>query len=78
MEQPAKRWTENVEYRRFWKLVNGITVVNDASERAVQDVTQYAEYSRDPARRERVVMVVNHHRELHDFVQLTKDELSLL
>ena len=42
----------------------------------VKNVCDYANYSRDPERRDRAVVVVNHHRELTDFQHLTKEELS--
>ena len=36
-------------------------VVNDSAERAVKDVSDFADYSGDPTRRDEVVHLVNHH-----------------
>lgn len=76
MEYPPEHWNNFEDFRRFYKLINGIVCVNDVAERNVQNVLEYAEFSRDPERRDRVVKVVNSHRELVDFHKLTKDELS--
>ncbi len=78
MEYAPDDWMSYPEYVRFYKLVNSIICVNDVAERNVQNVCKYAEYSQDPERRNRVVAVVNSHRELVDFSHLTKDELSKL
>ena len=67
MEYDPQEWPLYPEYVRFYDLVRGIICVNDVAERNVQNVCQYAEYSQDSDRRDRVVSVVNFHRELHDF-----------
>ena len=78
MEFPPEDWMLYPEYVRFHKLANSIICVNDVAERNVQNVCKYAEYSKDSARNDRVVSVVNFHRELHDFSNMTKAELSKL
>lgn len=78
MEYPPEEWENIEEFKRFDELLNGIICVNDVAERNVQNVLTYAEYSKDPDRRDRVVKVVNHHRELVDFSNMTKAELSKL
>ena len=65
-----------VQHPDFNKIVNSIICVNDCADRNVKDVCDYAEYSKDPERRDRAVVVVNHHRELVDFQRMTKEELS--
>ena len=50
--------------------------MNDAAERAVKDVSDFANHSQDPERRDEAVQVVNSHRELIDFHNLTKEELA--
>ena len=67
---------QHPDFVRFNKIVNSIISVNDCAERNVKDVCDYAEYSKDPERRDRAVVVVNHHRELVDFQRMTKEELS--
>ena len=76
MHQPPAHWIDNVEYRRFQHYVENLAVVNDAAERAVKDVTDFAEYSQDPNRCENVIKVVNSHRELFDVAHLIKDEIG--
>ena len=78
MQYPPETWNNHEEYRRFHKLLNGLICVNDVAERNVKNVCDYAEYSKDPERRDRVVKVVNFHRESVDFSHLTKEELSKL
>ena len=50
--------------------------VNDSTETNVKNVCDYAEYCKDSVRRDRAVIVVNHHRELIDFQHLMKEELN--
>ena len=76
MHQPPAHCIDNAEYRRFQHYIENLAVVNDAAERAVKDVTDFAEYSQDPDRHENVIKVVNSHRELFDFAHLTKDEIG--
>lgn len=78
MQYPPSDWDQQPEYQRLHRLLNGLICVNDVAERNVQNVCEYAEFSKDPERRDRVVKVVNSHRELVDFSDLTKAELSKL
>ena len=78
MQYPPSAWHQHPEYQRFNRLLNGLICVNDCAERNVQNVCKYAEYSKDPERRDRVVKIVNFHREAVDFSHLTKAELSKL
>ena len=78
MQYPADQWDTQEEYRRFFDLVNKMIVVNDVAERNVKNVCDYAEYSKDPERRDRVVLIANFNRELVSFRNLTKEQLSNL
>ena len=78
MAYPAENWDNIDDFNRFQKLVNGLICVNDIAERNVQNVLEYAEYSKDPDRRDRVVKIVNSHRELLNFHTMTKEGLSNL
>ena len=78
MECAPEKWPLYPEYVRFYNLVRGIICVNDVAGRNVQNVCKYAEYSQDSERRDRVVSVVNSHRDLHDFSNLTKAGLNKL
>jgi predicted PilT family ATPase len=53
-----------------------LSLVNDAVERCSKDVTEYAEMTPDSARREDILLVVNHHRWV--FQELRKEALAQL
>ena len=76
MAHPPHQWNQYDGFRRFCTYVENMNVVNDAAERAVKDVTEFANYCQDPDRRDDVIKVVNSHRELIDFAHLTKDEIA--
>ena len=76
MQLPPAQWSDDLDFIKFCEVVSNLNVVNDAAERAVKDVFDFAEYSNDLARRDDVVRVENSYRELIDFANLTKDELA--
>ena len=76
MQLSPPNWATNDHFKRFDKLLHGIVCVNDVAERNVQNVVEFAEFSKDPERRDTVVSVVNFHRERVDFHRLTKAELQ--
>ena len=43
MEQPPAHRDANAEYRQFQTYAENLDIVNDAVERAVNDVTEFAE-----------------------------------
>ena len=61
---------------RFHQLVADLAVTNDVAERAVKDVTDFINASRNNDQREDIITVVNHHRELIDFRDLTKEQVA--
>ena len=63
-------------FQQFKAYILNMNVVNDAAERAVKDVSNFADYCQDPDRRDGVVKVVNSHRELVDIRNLTKEEIA--
>ena len=78
MQLPPAQWEMNADFNQFKNIVDNLNVVNDSAERAVKDVSDFADYSKDPNRRDDVVRVVNSHRELYDFANMTKDQLAML
>ena len=76
MQLPPAQWSDDLDFIKFCEVVSNLNVVNDAAERAVKDVSDFAEYSNDLARRDDAVRVENSYRELIDFANLTKDELA--
>ena len=60
----------------FKEIVDKLHVVNDCADRSVKDVTEFINYANDPAGLDRVMMVVNHHRQILDFDNLTKAQMD--
>lgn len=55
-------WLQNQHYIRIQEFCKEISVVNDAAERAVKDVTEYAKLTADPEHRDNIILVSNDHR----------------
>lgn len=75
MQNPPSDWPGSPHYMVFKNLVDKLEVVNDCAE-SVKDVTEFINYAKDPARLDRVMMVVNHHRQLLDFSNLSKAQMD--
>ena len=54
--------------------------MNDCAERSVKDITEFITYfinsAKDPDRRDRVMMAVNHQQQLLDFQNATKQQMD--
>ena len=70
MQLPPTEWAQDADFIQFKSAVDNMNVVNDAAERAVKDVSDFADYCQDPNRRDDVVRVVNSHRELFNFAHM--------
>ena len=57
-------------------MVYSLEVENNYVEWSFKDVTEFVNYSKDADRRDRVMMVVNHHRQLLDYNNLTKEQMD--
>ena len=67
MELPPYRWFEGAQFQTFNEFVLDIMVFNNAAERSVKDVTEYAHISQDSNHRNNVLLVVKSHRDkIHD------------
>ena len=55
-------WHDNDDYIRCQLLCLDMEVVNDAAERALKDVTDTAQLTRDPAHRDTIIIVRSDHR----------------
>ena len=58
---PLAQWEEDEEYKKMCSIVCNIPVVNDAAERGVKDVQDYANSANDGAYRSKIVVVANSH-----------------
>ena len=56
--------------------MSSLKVVNDCAERSIKDVTEFINYARDGADRNRAIMFVQHHRQFIDFNHLTKEQID--
>ena len=59
---PPDQWERSLSYQRMSKFVQYLAVVNDAAERGVKDVQDYANAAGDGSYREQIVLVANSHR----------------
>ncbi len=59
---PPDMWNTDEDCLQMESIVNGITVVNDAAERGVKDVQDYANAARDGDHRGQIVLVSSSHR----------------
>lgn len=59
---PVEEWEDNEEYRKMASVVHNTPVVNNAAERGVKDVQEYAESANDGAYRGKIIVVSNSHR----------------
>ena len=57
------QWEQNQSFRRTKAVVSELAVVNDAAERGVKDVQEYANAARDGEHRGNIVLVANRHRQ---------------
>lgn len=59
---PPAQWDTSPEYRSMKDILTNLAVVNDAAERGIKDITDYANVARDGTCRERIILVSNSHR----------------
>lgn len=76
MQHPPSDWPASPAFMVFKERVDQLHVVNDCAERSVKDVTEFINYAKDPARLDRIMMVVNHHRQILDLDHLTKAQMD--
>ena len=76
LQRPVRRWVEDAEFLRIQHFLKDLKVVNDAAERCIKDITEYANHARDSVHREDILHVVNDYR--HVFKDLRKDALNRL
>lgn len=75
LSTPPNQWETNQEYKEMLEIVNNLAVVNDAAERGVKDIQDYANAARDGSSRERIVLVSNSHRiKLPNFLKNEMEE----
>ena len=76
LQDDPETWDANADYVHFKSFCQDMLVVNDAAERAVKDVQEYAHITRDPAHRDSVIVVANDHR--RRIMHFRKDNLNNL
>lgn len=62
LAQPPQLWDTHPGYRSMATVVHNLEVVNDAAERGVKDVQDYANTARDGVQRGRIALVSASHR----------------
>ena len=76
MEQSPEQWIQFPSFLRFKEIIDSLKVVNDCAEGGVKDMTEFLNSSKDADQREMVQIVVNHHRQLLDFKNLSKAQID--
>lgn len=72
---PAGQWGGNPGYIQMASIVANIAVVNDAAERGVKHVQDYADDAMDDVNRGHIILVSNSHRvKLPDFLKNEMEE----
>ena len=71
---PPNQWEDNDEYRNMKSVVSNIAVVNDAAERSIKDIQDFANTSNDSGRREDIVLVTESNR--RSLATFTKRDLN--
>ena len=62
LAQNPNQWNGNHDYRAMKSVVKHLSVVNDAAERGIKDIQDYANAARDGAFRGNIILVSNSHR----------------
>lgn len=62
LQEHPSLWSDDEEYEHAKRFCTDLTVVNDPAERAVKDVQDCAQMTRDPAHRDTVILVRSDHR----------------
>ncbi len=60
--QHPTRWPAYAEYRRLDTIIRHLEVVNDAAERGVKDIQEYADMAKDGVYRGKMQLVASSHR----------------
>ena len=60
--RPVHKWAEDSEYRRVRDWLRDLKVVNDCCERIIQDITLYANRTKDSIHRDEILLVVEDYR----------------
>ena len=73
---PIDQLEVDESYQSFSLCANNLNVANDAAERSVKEISDFANYSQNAARRDDSIAVVNRLRELIDFLHVTMGEIA--
>lgn len=76
LNHPVAQWDADPDYTTLNNLVKNLEVVNDGAERAIKDVTEYANITHDGNLRDDYIVVANCHRDI--FHSLKRDALRNL
>ena len=73
---PIDQLEVDESYQSFSLCANNLNVANDAAERSVKEISDFANYSQNAARRDDSIAVINRLRELIDFLHVTMDDIA--
>jgi len=78
LQRPVQEWPLCDDYMSLWNMVRQLEVVNDGAERAIKDVTDYANVTKDENMRDDYIVVANCHRDIfHDLKRNALQHINL-
>ena len=74
LRRPVRHWVDDQEFQRIKAFLKDLQVVNDIAEPCIQDVTNYANTTKDSVHRDEILLVVSDQRFV--FNDLTRNGLD--
>ena len=62
LQLPPVEWTRDADYQQMSAILSDLAVVNDAAERCVRDIQEYANAANDGNQRGNIILVSTSHR----------------
>ena len=66
---PLDQWDNITDYMEMKIFLKDLKVINNASERCTKDITEYRNAAQDSDHREDILLVVNDHRDVFQFLR---------
>lgn len=69
LQMPVAQWQQSQDYQRAESFVLGLKVVNDAAERCIRSISDYAAATNDSYYREDILLIGNSYREVYQDIR---------
>jgi len=75
LDLPPAQWSGDGRYQEMASIMSDLAVVNDAADRGVKDIQDYANAARDGDQRGNIILVSGSHRiKMHSFLKNEMEE----